>query len=101
MQEAGQEGGKVREKVLSLVAEVNEKVKGKAFPLEYEDQGWRIVLDRSLEYPEYQKYAAGRKLLSMAVFDADFAGMYYWIPISEAPAGVTTPAMRLAELMGE
>jgi len=89
-----------RKRILQLIREVNRhKPIGVVYPaLEYHDEGWRFVFAKSLEYAEYQKYSAGRKLLQMAIFDRDFAGEYYWIPYDFPPAGYTSPGLRLQML---
>jgi hypothetical protein len=89
-----------RKRILRLINELNRhKLIGQVYPpLQYNDEGWRIVLGRSLEYAEYQRYSAGRKLMKMAIFDRDFDGEYYWIPYDVAPYGYTSPALRLLTL---
>ena len=84
---------------MRLIERVNmskKRVKKGLFPLDYDNQGWRIVLPKSLE--NYDFLPAGRKLLEMSVYDYDMSGGYYWIPLSDPPKGVTTPAMRLMQL---
>jgi len=88
--------------IIKLVHKVNQskrRVREGLLPLTFSDDGWRMVLPRALEY--YDFLPAGRKLLSMAVYDLDGKGEYYWIPYSSPPSGVTTPAMRLMALGGE
>jgi len=64
-----------------------------------QENGMGKILPRALEY--YDFLPSGRKLLSMSVYDLDGKGEYYWIPYSEPPKGVTTPAMRLMAMGGE
>jgi hypothetical protein len=85
--------------VIKLVRRVNQskrRARKGMLPLTYTDDGWRVVLPRALEF--YDFLQSGRKLLSMAIYDLDGRGGYYWIPYSEPPKGVTTPAMRLMQL---
>jgi len=65
-------------------------------PLTYQNDGWRLVFERYLE--DYAFLPSGAKLLEMAVYDFDGQGAYYWIPLSEPPKGVITPALRLMAL---
>jgi hypothetical protein len=91
-----------RAKIIKLIRAVNASKRrvGKGLlPLTYVDDGWRIVLPKSLEF--YDFLPAGRKLMEMAIYDLDMRGEYYWIPYASPPRGVTTPAMRLMELGGE
>jgi hypothetical protein len=89
--------------ILRLIKNINKskrRVKRGLYPLEYDDQGWRIVLPRSLEL--YGYLPSGKKLLEMAVYDWDPRGYgYYWIPLGPAPEGVITPALRLMMLSEE
>jgi len=92
---------KGKNKIMREIRRINQskmRVKKGLLPLTFTDDGWRIILPKSLEF--YDFLPSGRKLLSMSVYDLDGKGEYYWIPYSEPPKGVTTPAMRLA-LMGE
>jgi len=85
--------------ILRLIRNVNkskQRVKKGLYPLEYEDQDWRIVLPRSLE--RYDFLPSGRKLLEMSIYDLDGSIGYYWIPLKSPPAGVITPALRLIQL---
>jgi hypothetical protein len=88
-----------RAKIIKLIRAVNgsrKRVRESLLPLTYVDEGWRIVLPKSLEF--YDFLSAGRKLMEMSVYDQDMGGEYYWIPYASPPRGVTTPAMRLMEL---
>ena len=88
-----------KEEILKLVEAINastKRIKKNLYPLEFFDDGWRIVFDRQLE--NFDFLPSGRKLLQMAVYDLDMKGPYYWIPYSEPPKGVTTPALRLMRL---
>jgi len=89
-----------KKEILKLIHEVNHKKPiGQIYPpLDYDDEGWRVTFGKSLEYQEYQKYSAGRKLLQAAIFDCDSAGGYYWIPYDFPPAGYTSPGLRLQML---
>jgi len=86
--------------IIRLIGNVNKskrRVRKGLYPLEYDDQGWRIVLPRSLE--RYAFLPSGRKLWEMAIYDWDPSGYgYYWIPLGPAPEGVITPALRLMQL---
>jgi len=85
--------------ILRLIGNVNKsklRRRKMLYPLEYTDQGWRIVLPKSLE--AYDFLASGRKLLDMAVYDLDGSVGYYWIPLGPPPPGVITPALRLMQL---
>ena len=88
-----------KEEIIKLIQKVNQSKKREKkglYPLEYIDDEWRIVLPKSLE--QYTFIPSGRKLMELAVFDLDFQGGYYWIPISNPPNGVVTPALRLMRL---
>jgi hypothetical protein len=81
--------------ILKLIEKVNSSRKigtEGLFPLQYHDDGWRIVFGKSLEF--YDFTASGRKLLELAEYDYDGRGYYYWVQISDPPRGVTTPSMR-------
>jgi hypothetical protein len=86
--------------ILRLIKNINKskrRMRKGVYPLEYEDQGWRIVLPKSLEL--YDFLPSGRKLWGMSVYDWDPRGFgYYWIPLGPAPEGVITPALRLMML---
>jgi len=88
-----------KEQIIKLVEKVNEskkRMKLGLFPLEYTDDGWRIVFPKSLEFYTFSK--EGRRLLENAEYDLDFDGGYYWISYSNPPKGVTTPALKLRSL---
>jgi len=89
--------------IIRLIRNVNKskrRVRKGLYPLEYEDQGWRIVIMGPIE--EYEFLPSGRKLWEMAVYDWDPRGFgYYWIPLGPAPEGVITPALRLMMLSSE
>jgi len=92
---------KIMSEIMSEIRRINKskrRVKKGLLPLSYMDDGWRIILPKSLEF--YDFLSAGRRLMELAIYDYDMRGEYYWIPYSEPPKGVTTPAMRLA-LMSE
>jgi len=94
-----QTGKITRAKIIKLIERVNQSKRriGKGLlPLSYEDDGWRVVLPKSLEF--YDFLPAGRKLLSLSIYDYDMKGGYYWIPYASPPREVTTPAMRLMQL---
>ena len=84
---------------MKLIERVNmskKRVKKGLFPLTYKNDGWRIVFPKSLEF--YDFLPAGRKLLELSVYDYDMNGGYYWVPLSDPPRGVMTPATRLMQL---
>ena len=85
--------------VIRLIERINrskKRIKKGLLPLDYDNQGWRIVLPKSLEY--YDFLPAGRKLMEISVYDYDMNGGYYWVFLSDPPIGVTTPAIRLMQL---
>jgi len=85
--------------VIELVKRINsnpQRIERGLPPLEYDDQGWRIVFEKYLE--DFTFCQAGEKLMEMAVVDSDSRGIYYWIPVTDPPKGVTTPAMRIMVL---
>ena len=87
--------------VMELVKRINrnpQRIERGLPPLEYDDQGWRIVFEKYLE--DFTFCHEGKKLMAMAVVDTDFQGIYYWIPITAPPKGVTTPALRFMALNG-
>jgi len=90
-----------RKRILRLIREVNRhKPIGVVYPaLQYHDDGWRFIFEKSLEYPEYQQYSAGKKLMKMAIFDRDFDGEYYWIPYDASPNGYTSSGLRLLQML--
>jgi len=91
--------GRASNSVPELVRKVNGnrgRVKRGIPPLEFVNAGWRIEFDQYLE--DFTFCKAGKELLNMAVVDSDSSGIYYWIPISDPPKGVTTPAIRLMAL---
>ncbi len=70
-----------RAEIIKLIRRVNEsrrRVRGGLLPLNFRDDGWRIVLPKSLEF--YDFLPSGRKLLEMAIYDYDMRGEYYWVP---------------------
>jgi hypothetical protein len=80
--------------IIKLIRRVNvskRRVREGLLPLSHKDDGWRVILPKSLEF--YDFLPAGRRLMEMAIFDLDMKGEYYWIPYSSPPRGVTTPAM--------
>ena len=88
-----------KEEIMKLIQKVNEsrrRIQRNMYQLEYIDDGWRIVLPKSLE--QYTFIPSGKKLMELAFFDLDFQGGYYWIPISNPPNGVITPALRMMRL---
>jgi hypothetical protein len=88
-----------KEEIIKLVQKVNEsrrRIQRNMYPIEYNDDGWRIVFPKALEF--YDFCSAGRKLLEMAMYDFDFQDGYYWIPYKEPPKNVVTPAIRLMRL---
>jgi len=86
--------------ILRLIKNINKskrRMRKGIYPLEYIDDGWRIVLVAPLE--EYAFLPSGRKLWEMSVYDWDPRGFgYYWIPLKPSPPGVITPALRLMML---
>jgi len=54
------------------------------------------VFEKYLE--DFTPLQEGKKLMEMAVVDSDFQGIYYWIPITDPPKGVTTPSSRFMTL---
>ena len=92
-------GRNQKAEIIRLVHNVNQskrRVGRGLLHLTFIDDGWRIVLPKSLEF--YGFLPSGRKLLEMSVFDIDINGGYYWIPYSPIPKGVVTPAIRLMVL---
>jgi len=88
-----------QKEVIELVKRINgnpQRIDRGLPPLEYDDQGWRIVFEKYLE--DFALFKEGRTLIDMAICDLDFQGIYYWIPITNPPKGVTTPASRLMTL---
>ena len=86
-------------KIIELVKRINrnpKRIEKRLPPLEYTDDGFRIIFDRYLE--DFAFLEEGNKLLEIANIDMDFGGMYYWIPYTNIPKGVTTPTMRLMAL---
>ncbi|MFP3307219.1 MAG: hypothetical protein RXN93_07785 [Thermocladium sp.] len=93
------ETGITRAKIIKLIERVNQskrRVREGLLPLSYEDDGWRIVLPKSLEF--YSFLPSGRRLMELAIYDYDMGGEYYWIPYASPPREVTTPSMRLMAL---
>ena len=90
--------GDKKTNILRMIRNINrsKRRRKRLYPLEYEDQGWRIVLPKSLEL--YDFLPSGRKLLEMAIYDLDGSIGYYWIPLKPSPPGVITPALRLIQL---
>jgi hypothetical protein len=89
----------IKTKIIELVKRINsnpQRIEKGMPPLEYTDDGFRIIFDRYLE--DFTFLEEGSTLLEMAIFDMDFEGMYYWIPYTDTPQGVTTPAIRLMSL---
>jgi hypothetical protein len=89
----------IKAKIIELVKRINrnpQRIKKGIPPLEYTDDGFRIIFNRYLE--DFAFLEEGSALLEMAIFDMDFGGMYYWIPYTDIPEGVTTPAVRLMSL---
>jgi len=88
-----------KKRILGLVKRINGnpiRIEKGMPPLEYTDDGFRIIFDRYLE--DFTFCEAGRKLFEMAIADSDFGGIYYWVPLTDPPRGVTTPALRLMAL---
>jgi len=89
----------MKTKIIELVKRINrnpKRIEKGIPPLKYTDDGFRIIFDRYLE--DFTFLEEGNTLLEMAIFDMDFGGMYYWIPYTDIPQGVTTPAVRLMSL---
>jgi len=100
--QTGLEGKINKTKIIGLVHKVNaskRRVREGLLPLTFTDDGWRIVLPKSLEF--YDFLPAGRRLMELAIYDLDGRGEYYWIPYASPPREVTTPAMRLMAMGGE
>jgi len=94
--------GDKKKYILHLIRNINRSKRRRKrglYPLDYNDQGWRIVLPRSLE--AYDFLPSGRKLLDMAIYDLDWNVGYYWIPLKPSPPGIITPALRLMMLSEE
>ncbi len=88
------------------------------FPVSYEDQGWRLVIenlttlevmmDFDLRMYRYlsvrdreiiiEGRKAARKLWKLLFIDSDSQGLYGWIPLGPAPKSVVTPVLRLYDL---
>jgi len=83
-------------RLVHLVNQSKRRVGRGLLHLTFTDDGWRIVLPKSLEF--YSFLPSGRKLLEMAIYDYDMGGEYYWIPYASPPREVTTPSMRLMVL---
>ena len=89
----------IKTKIIELVKRINrnpQRIERGIPPLEFVDTGYRFVFERYLE--DFAFLQEGKTLLEMAVFDQDFEGMYYWIPYTDIPKDVTTPALRLMAL---
>ena len=89
----------IKREVIELVRKVNSnrgRVKRGIPPLEFIDANWRIVFEKYLE--DFTFCKAGEKLMEMVVVDSDFQGIYYWIPVTDPPKGITTPAIRIMAL---
>ena len=89
----------IKTKIIELVKRINrnpQRIERGLPPLEFVDTGYRFVFVRYLE--DFAFLPEGKTLLEMAVFDQDFEGMYYWIPYTDIPKDVTTPALRLMAL---
>ena len=89
----------IKTKIIELVKRINrnpQRIEKGMPPLEFVDTGYRFVFERYLE--DFAFLPEGKTLLEMAVFDQDFEGGYYWIPYTDIPQGVTTPAIRLMSL---
>jgi len=87
-----------RKQILKLVEKVNKskmRIKRNLYPLEFSDDGWRIILPSNLD--QYIFIKAGRKLLENAIFDIDFYGAYYWLAYADIPKGIVTPAIRFLD----
>jgi len=87
-----------KEQIVKLVEKVNKskkRIEKNLYPLEYVDDGWRIILPSNLD--QYTYCRAGRKLLENAIYDYDFYGDYYWIAYSQRPDNITTPAIRFLD----
>ena len=88
-----------REEIIELVNKINnnpKRLKRGLYPLEYKDDGFRIVF--SVYLKRFAFLPEGKLLLEEAILDQDFKGLYYWIPYGEIPKGFTTPAIKLSTL---
>ena len=88
-------------KIIKMIRRVNEskkRVREGLLPLTFKDDGWRIILPKSLEF--YDFLPSGRRLMELAIYDLDMRGEYYWIPYASPPKGITTPSLRLMALVG-
>jgi len=88
-----------REEIIELVNKINnnpERIRRGLYPLEYTDDGFRIVFSVYLE--QFTFLPEGKALWDEAIIDQDFKGLYYWIPYGEIPKGFTTPAIKLSTL---
>jgi len=93
------ENNTIKREVIELVKKINrnpQRIEKGTPLLEYTDDGFRIIFERYLE--DFAFLPEGKTLLEMAIFDMDFGGMYYWIPYTNIPQDVTTPAVRLMSL---
>jgi len=91
-----------KEKIIELVNKVNsnpERLRKGLYPLEYKDDGFRIIFEPYLE--QFTFLPEGKLLRRKAIKDWDMNGVYYWIPYKKLPKGFTTPAIRLAKLRKE
>jgi len=88
-----------KKQIVKLVEKINKSKKRQKlgiFPLEFVDDGWRIILPSNLF--QYTFCKEGKILLENAVYDYDFYGDYYWIAYSTKPDNITTPAIRFSNL---
>lgn len=75
-----------KKEVLRLIRNINKskrRIQKGLYPLEFHDQGWRIILPKALE--NYTFLPSGRKLLRVAKYSIDFEGGYYYIQFSKRP----------------
>ncbi|MCY0880663.1 MAG: hypothetical protein OWS74_01590 [Firmicutes bacterium] len=97
---------KTKKELKELIIEANKELMEKEmFPLEVKDGGWRYIiyeysLNRILDElgNDLSGFPALKELYSLAVYDLDFNGGYYWVQYDYPPDGVTTPAMRFMQL---
>jgi len=91
-----------REEIIELVNKINsnpKRLKIGLYPLEYTDDGFRIVF--SVYLKKFTFLPEGKLLWEEAILDQDFKGLYYWIPYGEIPKAFTTPAIKLSTLHDE
>ena len=87
-----------KKQIVKLVEKINKSKKRQKlglFPLEYVDDGWRIILPSNLF--QYAFCKEGKILLENSIYDIDFQGGYYWIAYAQKPNNIITPAIRFLD----